>query len=348
MRRQKDVFFSPLFKMTFCGGKKRYSTHNNRKRQRSSLLGVVSVRSLETTTTTRRRRGRRMKTVAAGNGGATTTTVRSSKGETEPLLVAGGGFNVEKKGRAGTLTTAMTMRLLVAAVVVVSGAAALTKTTRKGAEDDARRTTRGVVAVSSKARLGTMSNDVEDAKTFTLHTGCSPMEKAMPMVRKRFRTNENNTDDAKDFDDDFDDFDAQYDWSRKIGAKLVLKDDDDNAGGNDFSFEKGIPMEQTSCGEYRVTTRAMKRGTAFGFALYEIQITTGGNSSASEKNVASQLGRLLHYEKQRKEGEHFVGAAVKDIGCLTSDPKRVDTRCPWGERGGIVGGYSDAIAEDEH
>ena len=104
----------------------------------------------------------------------------------------------------------MTMRLLVAAVVVVSGAAALTKTTRK---DDARRTTRGV-AVSSKARLGTMmSNDVEDnAKTFTLHTGCSPMEKVMPMVRKRFRTNENNTDDANDFDDDFDDFDAQYDW----------------------------------------------------------------------------------------------------------------------------------------
>ena len=294
-----------------------------------------------------------MKTVAAANiGGATTTTARSSKGETEPLLVGripGGGFNnVEKKGRAGTLTTkAMTMRLLVAAVVVVSGAAALTKTTRK---DDARRTTRGV-AVSSKARLGTMmSNDVEDnAKTFTLHTGCSPMEKVMPMVRKRFRTNENNTDDANDFDDDFDDFDdAQYDWSRKIGAKLVLKDDDDNAGGNDFSFEKGIPMEQTSCGEYRVTTRAMKRGTAFGFALYEMQITTGGNSSASEKNVASQLGRLLHYEKQRKEGEHFVGAAVKDIGCLTSDPKRVDTRCPWGERGDIVGGYSDAIAEDEH
>ena len=298
-----------------------------------------------------------MKTVST-----TTTTVRSSsKGETEPLLVAAAAvvavdddedyYFVEKKGRARTLTTAMTMRLLVAAVVVVSGAAALTKTTttRKGAEDDARRTTRGVVAVSSnKARLGTMSNDVEDAKTFTLHTGCSPMEKVMPMVRKRFRTNENNTDDANDFDDDFDDFDAQYDWSRKIGAKLVLKDDDDNAGGNDFSFEKGIPMEQTSCGEYRVTTRAMKRGTAFGFALYEMQITTGGNSSASEKNVASQLGRLLHYEKQRKEGEHFVGAAVKDIGCLTSDPKRVDTRCPWGERGGIVGGYSDAIAEDEH
>ena len=167
----------------------------------------------------------------------------------------------------------------------------------------------------------------------------------MPMVRKRFRTNENN-DDANDFDDDDD---AQYDWSRKIGAKLVLKDDDENAGGNDFSFEKGIPMEQTSCGEYRVTTRAMKRGTVFGFALYEMQTTTGGNGSASEKNDASKLGRLLHYEKQRKEGEHFgERASVKDIGCLTSDPKRVDTRCPWGERGGIVGGYSDAIAEDEH
>ena len=153
------------------------------------------------------------------------------------------------KKAAGTLTTkAMTMRLLVAAVVVVSGAAALTKTTRK---DDARRTTRGVVAVSSKARLGTMSNDVEDAKTFTLHTGCSPNGESDAVVRKRFRTNENNTDDANDFDDDFDDFDdAQYDWSRKIGAKLLLKDDDDNAGGNDFSFEKGIPMEQASCGEY--------------------------------------------------------------------------------------------------
>ena len=59
------------------------------------------------------------------------------------------------------------------------------------------------------------------------------------MVRKRFRTNENNTDDANDFDDDFDDFDdAQYDWSRKIGAKLVLKDDDDNAGGNDFALRE--------------------------------------------------------------------------------------------------------------
>ena len=108
-------------------------------------------------------------------------------------------------------------------------------------------------------------------------------------------------------------------------------------------------MEQASAESTSVTTRAMKRGTAFGFALYEMQITTGGNSSASEKNVASQLGRLLHYEKQRKESEHFRSSAyVKDIGCLTSDPKRVDTRCPWGERGGIVGGYSDAIAEDEH
>ena len=69
----------------------------------------------------------------------------------------------------------------------------------------------------------------------------------MPIVRKRFRTNENNND-ANDFDDNFDDDDddAQYDWSRKIDAKLVLKDDDENAGGNDFSFEKGIPMEQTS------------------------------------------------------------------------------------------------------
>ena len=95
-------------------------------------------------------------------------------------------------------TKAMTMRLLVAAVVVVSGAAALTKTTRK---DDARRTTRGVVAVSSKARLGTMSNDVEDAKTFTLHTGCSPMEKVMPVVRNAFeRTRTIPL--TNDFDDD--------------------------------------------------------------------------------------------------------------------------------------------------
>jgi hypothetical protein len=102
-------------------------------------------------------------------------------------------------------------------------------------------------------------------------------------------------------------------------------------------------MEQVSCGTYRATTALMKRGTAFGFALYEI-------SSSSSSSAMSSLGGLIHYENQESGldvfGENI--AVVKDVGCLTSDPERVDKRCPWGERGGVVGGYSDAIAEDEH
>ena len=51
--------------------------------------------------------------------------------------------------------------------------------------------------------------------------------------------------------------------------------------------------------EYSLTTRAMKRGTAFGFAGNADNY--GRDSGASEKNVASQLGRLLHYENSGKK-----------------------------------------------
>ena len=213
-------------------GKKVSRVFFDTKKKKAAFVPRVSVCSVEEETTTTTRTRTRMKTVVVvANAGAATTTTRSSKGETEPLLVAVKNdedylFKGNEKGRAGTTTTTTTAMCLLVAALVVSGAAALTKTTTTTtirAEDV--RTTRAV----SSARLGTMST-LEDAKTFTLHTGCSQLEKVMPMVRKRFRTNENNND-ANDFDDFDDDDDAQYDWSRKIGAKLVLKDDDENAGG---------------------------------------------------------------------------------------------------------------------
>jgi len=110
------------------------------------------------------------------------------------------------------------------------------------------------------------SNDNDGRRlTFTLYTGCSPMDKVMPALRRGESEGEN---------------DVPYDWSARVGAKLVLKDDDENVGGNDFSFARGIPMEQVSCGTYRATTALMKRGTAFGFALYEISSSSSSSSSA--------------------------------------------------------------------
>lgn len=175
------------------------------------------------------------------------------------------------------------------------------------------------------------SNNTSDKLTFTLYTACSPMDKVLPTLR------------GKGSDDINDDMKEPYDWFSRVKAKLVLKDDDENIGGNDFSFNRGIPMEQITCGEYRVATGLMKRGTAFGFALYEIPVK-------DDDNDVSSLGRLIHYENQRNDAYEFEpegAVVVKDIGCLTTDPKRVDKRCPWGERGGVVGGYSSSIAEDE-
>ena len=177
------------------------------------------------------------------------------------------------------------------------------------------------------------SNTTSDTLTFTLYTQCSPMDKVLPTLRG------NGSDDIND-----DDMKEPYDWFSRVKAKLVLKDDDENIGGNDFSFNRGIPMEQITCGAYRVETGLMKRGTAFGFALYEIP-----PKDDDDDNVSS-LGRLIHYENQRNDAYEFEpegAVVVKDIGCLTTDPKRVDKRCPWGERGGVVGGYSSSIAEDE-
>ena len=182
------------------------------------------------------------------------------------------------------------------------------------------------------------TNDIADSNTtsntkltFTLYTACSPMDKVLPTLR------------GKGSDDINDDDKKEYDWFSRVKAKLVLKDDDENIGGNDFSFNRGIPMEQITCGVYRVETGLMKRGTAFGFALYEIPVK-------DDDNDVSSLGRLIHYENQRNDAYEFEpegAVVVKDIGCLTTDPKRVDKRCPWGERGGVVGGYSSSIAEDE-
>ena len=186
--------------------------------------------------------------------------------------------------------------------------------------------------------LNTTTDDIAENTTsttkltFTLYTACSPMDKVLPTLR------------GKGSDDINDDDMKEYDWFSRVKAKLVLKDDDENIGGNDFSFNRGIPMEQITCGEYRVETGLMKRGTAFGFALYEIP-----RKDDDDDNVSS-LGRLIHYENQRNDAYEFEpegAVVVKDIGCLTTDPKRVDKRCPWGERGGVVGGYSSSIAEDE-
>ena len=177
------------------------------------------------------------------------------------------------------------------------------------------------------------SNNTSDKLTFTLYTACSPMDKVLPTLRGK------GSDDIND-----DDMKEPYDWFSRVKAKLVLKDDDENIGGNDFSFNRGIPMEQITCGVYRVETGLMKRGTAFGFALYEIPVKD------DDDNDVSSLGRLIHYENQRNDAYEFEpegAVVVKDIGCLTTDPKRVDKRCPWGERGGVVGGYSSSIAEDE-
>ena len=177
------------------------------------------------------------------------------------------------------------------------------------------------------------NNNASTKLTFTLYTACSPMDKVLPTLR------------GSEGDDDNDDMKESYDWFSRVKAKLVLKDDDENIGGNDFSFNRGIPMEQVSCGVYRVETGLMRRGTAFGFALYEIPV-----KDDDDKSNVSSLGRLIHYENQRKDAYEFEpkrAVVVKDIGCLTTDPRRVDKRCPWGERGGVVGGYSDAIAEDE-
>ena len=149
--------------------------------------------------------------------------------------------------------------------------------------------------------------------TFTLYTACSPMDKVLPTLR------------GKGSDDINDDDMKEYDWFSRVKAKLVLKDDDENIGGNDFSFNRGIPMEQITCGEYRVETGLMKRGTAFGFALYEIP------PKDDDDDDVSSLGRLIHYENQRNDAYEFEpegAVVVKDIGCLTTDPKRVDKRCP--------------------
>jgi hypothetical protein len=216
--------------------------------------------------------------------------------------------------------------VIVFAVLLVAFAGLATKNDEKDVSSSSSLGEKEEEELSSSSS----SNDNDGRRlTFTLYTGCSPMDKVMPALRRRGESEGEN--------------DVPYDWSARVGAKLVLKDDDENVGGNDFSFARGIPMEQVSCGTYRATTALMKRGTAFGFALYEI-------SSSSSSSAMSSLGGLIHYENQESGldvfGENI--AVVKDVGCLTSDPERVDKRCPWGERGGVVGGYSDAIAEDEH
>ena len=76
------------------------------------------------------------------------------------------------------------------------------------------------------------SNNTSDKFTFTLYTACSPMDKVVPALR------------GEGSEDINDDHVKEYDRFSRVKAKLVLKDDDENIGGNDFSFKRSIPMEQ--------------------------------------------------------------------------------------------------------
>jgi hypothetical protein len=147
----------------------------------------------------------------------------------------------------------------------------------------------------------------------TLHTGCSPMEKIEPFLENNFEENE-------------------YDWQKRIAAKIVLRDDDGESG-EDFSFERGIPMVASACGTYEVETRALKTGTSFGFALYEI------SRSSDSENIAS-LGQFVH------SNDKDEGVVIKDVGCLTTNENKVDKRCPWGTHAGVPGGFSSMKAEE--
>ena len=109
-------------------------------------------------------------------------------------------------------------------------------------------------------------------------------------------------------------------------------------------------MEQTSCGEYRYDYEGDENeAPRLGLPCMKCRQLRKATAARLKRTTRrSWDGYYITKSKGKKANISANAAAAKDIGCLTSDPKRVDTRCPWGERGGIVGGYSDAIAEDEH
>ena len=69
-------------------------------------------------------------------------------------------------------------------------------------------------------------------------------------------------------------FELEGDFTEAVGARLVSK-----SMSNDFLFEKGIEMTQTSCGEFEVNvpTSALAQGEEFGFFLYSKQTPTDEN-----------------------------------------------------------------------
>ena len=117
--------------------------------------------------------------------------------------------------------------------------------------------------------------------TISLHTGCSPHDKLPWTIEDR------------------------SEWGNEVGAKIIFKSDT-----NDFTFVRGLEMENAGCGSYHIHTDELFVGTQFGFALYP-------------KNNAT------------------AHSATKDIGCRSesdSDPRCPSWKSPDGENGGLRGG----------
>ena len=117
--------------------------------------------------------------------------------------------------------------------------------------------------------------------TISLHTGCSPHDKLPWTIEDR------------------------SEWGNEVGAKIIFKSDT-----NDFTFVRGLEMENAGCGSYQIHTDELFVGTQFGFALYQKKNTT-------------------------------AHSATKDIGCRSesdSDPRCPSWKSPNGENGGSRGG----------
>ena len=117
--------------------------------------------------------------------------------------------------------------------------------------------------------------------TISLHTGCSPHDKLPWTIEDR------------------------SEWGNEVGAKIIFKSDT-----NDFTFVRGLEMENAGCGSYHIHTDELFVGTQFGFALYQKKNTT-------------------------------AHSATKDIGCRSesdSDPRCPSWKSPNGENGGSRGG----------
>ena len=80
---------------------------------------------------------------------------------------------------------------------------------------------RGGPLSNAAASFSSLGQATTGAQKFTLHTGCSPLNK-LP-------------------------FDTTTDFTGRVGAKIVTK-----SMSNEFLFEKGIAMSETSCGNYEV------------------------------------------------------------------------------------------------